>query len=165
MKQPVVVTHVPATRNFFDLIAQARAEASAPGKDGVLKLFEAKSGLPRAHVVAMLARSFGLQPITPASLGGLRPAFDIVSYTEARTRACLALRDQHGNLLVAVCDPWSSTLRSWAEEHIQPAFGWGLIHPTDLAATLSQHEASVTAIESLAQDDETGQRTAILGAH
>jgi general secretion pathway protein E len=158
VKRVSTVRHVPASRSFFELIAQARVEASTPGRTGVLELLEAKSGLSRAQVVAVLARGLSLHPVTPATLSGFKLAFDIVPYAEARARGCLALCDAQQNVLVAVCDPWSSPLRSWAEEHIQPAFTWGLIHPTDLAAILAQHEASVTAVESLAADDETGLR-------
>jgi general secretion pathway protein E len=137
-----------------ELIAQARTESAAGGRR-VLELLEEKSGLPRIHAVAALARGFGFRAVTPTTLGGLTPAFDIVSFSAAGERECLALRDVHGALLVAVCDPWSSTLRAWAEEHIRHSFTWGLIHPADLAAILSRHEESLTAVESLAKDDES----------
>jgi general secretion pathway protein E len=140
-----------------DLIAQARIEAAAGGRR-ILELLEEKSGLPRIHTVGALARGFGFRAITPATLRGLTPAFDVVSYADASVRECVALRDAHGALLVAVCDPWSSRLRAWAEEHIEPAFAWGLIHPADLAAILSRHEESLTAVEGLAKDDDTRPR-------
>jgi general secretion pathway protein E len=140
-----------------ELVAQARAEAAAGGRR-ILELLEEKCGLPRIHAVATLARGFGFRALTPATLGGLTPAFDIVSFSAAGERECLALRDAHGALVVAVCDPWSSTLRSWAEEHIRPSFTWGLIHPADLADILSRHEESLTAVEGLARDDDSAPR-------
>ncbi len=140
-----------------ELIVQARTEAAAGGRR-VLELLEEKSGLSRIRTIEALARGFGFRAVTPATLGGLTPAFDIVAYSEAGERECLALRDAHGALLVAVCDPWSSPLRAWAEEHIAPSFAWGVIHPADLAAILSRHEESLTAVEGLAKDDDTGAR-------
>jgi general secretion pathway protein E len=147
----------PQDRISAELIAQARVESAAGGRR-ILELLEEKSGLPRVQAVAALARGIGLRAITPATLGGWTPAFDIVACADAGERGCLALRDVHGELLLAVCDPWSSPLRAWSEEHIAPSFAWGLIHPADLAAILSRHEESLTAVESLAKDDETGPR-------
>jgi general secretion pathway protein E len=157
MKQALGGTHVCPSLISSELIAQARIEAASTG-GRVLELIEAKSGHSRIHAIAALARGFGFRAITPATLGGLTPAFDVVSYAHASMRECLALRDTHGALLVAVCDPWSSTLRAWAEEHIDAAFAWGLIHPADLAAILSRHEESLTAVEGLAKDDDTRPR-------
>ncbi|HVY05603.1 MAG TPA: GspE/PulE family protein [Burkholderiales bacterium] len=136
-----------------ELIAQARTQAGAGGRK-ILELIEELSGMSRTQMVAELARGCGFRAITPATLGGLAPAFDVVAFAEAGDRECLALRDVHGGLLVAVCDPWSSRVRAWAEEHIADAFAWGLIHPADLRAMLSRHEESVTAVESLARDEQ-----------
>ena len=136
-----------------DVIAQARHEAAAGGRR-ILELLEEKSGVGRIQTVGALARGFGFRAITPAMLDGLKPAFDVISFAEASERECLALRDANGALLVAVCDPLSSPLRVWAEERVEPAFAWGLIHPADLAGLLSQHEASLTAVDGLARDDD-----------
>ena len=157
MTQAQEATRTSPDRISSELIAQARIEAAAGGRR-ILELLEEKSGLPRIQTVAALARGFGFRAVTPATLGGWTPAFDVVSFSEAGERECLALRDMHGALLVAVCDPWSSRLRAWAEEHVELSFAWGLIHPADLAAILSRHEESLTAVEGLAQDEDIDAR-------
>ncbi len=153
----------PATvRISPELISQARAEAAA-GHRHVLELLEERSGLTRAHTVAALARGFDIRAVTPSVLGALKPAFDVVPFTEASARHCLALRDPEGGLLLAVCDPWSTAVRAWAEERIEAAFGWGLIHPADLAGMLARFEESVTAVEGLERDDSQTAAVASAG--
>jgi len=136
-----------------DLIGEVRRQCAAGG-GRVLEVLGERSGLSREAIVALLAAGFAMRPVAATELQRHEPAFDLIPYPEAAARECIALKTRDGALLVACCDPWSSGLRVWAEARVQAPFSWGLIHPADLAALLARHEASLTAVSSLAQDAE-----------
>jgi general secretion pathway protein E len=139
-----------------ELLTRARTQSSASGRR-VLELLEEQSGLPRAELIETLAAHCGYRPLTPPALTGLVPAFDAVSFPDATAKECIALKDSRGCLTIACCDPWSYAVRGWAEERVKEKFDWGLIHPADLTALLSRHEQSITAVASLAPEQEPAQ--------
>ena len=143
-----------------EMIVESRKQA-AQGGQRVMEILEERSGFSRPTLVALLAAGFAMRPIAAADLPRLQPDFEAIPYPEASARDCIALKTPQGALLVACCDPWSSSLRTWAEAHVPAEFSWALIHPADFAALLARHEASVTAAASLAPDtvDEPGKAT------
>ena len=76
------------------------------------------------------------------------PAFDIVSYAEAAKRACLAVRDAQGELLLVLADPYDSDLHDWAEEAVRASFAFRIAHLLDIRAYLARQEEGMHAIDA-----------------
>ncbi len=45
-------------------------------------------------------------------------AFDVVSFSEAAERHCIALRDENSELIVILSDPFNVGLQTWLEQYI-----------------------------------------------
>src|SRR3989440_6153595 len=55
---------------------------------------------------------------------------------------------------LAFDDPFSGELQAWAEERIEAAFSWCLVHRGDLVAFLAGHEESLRALDAVQERSE-----------
>ena len=138
----------PAPRTFTaEEIAAARDEAARSGKRA-LEVLEEQAGLAPLEFLGALASTFHYPSMTLEALSALAPAFDVLSYTEAVARECVAFRDAHGGLSVVLTDPFDRDLRAWAEERGRVPFEWAIAHRSDLLAVLARYEESVQAMDA-----------------
>ena len=126
---------------------KARREASNRGVS-VIKILEETSGHTPDQLVAELGRLLRMPQLTMENLHALTPAFEILSFTEAVTQECALFR-QEEKYILAVGNPFSRHFRAWAEDRIDVAAVWHLVHPADMAAFFALQEKTMRALDSL----------------
>lgn len=129
-------------------IQHARSVARQ-GQLRLLDVLEQQSGLEPESFVARLAKSLHYQALTMAQLQTLEPAFDILGFTECLQHECMPLRDEGGDLLLVLSDPFLPDVQSWAEHRIPSPFLWALAHRGDVTALLARHEENMRAMDIL----------------
>ncbi len=132
-------------------ITQARAAAQAAGRR-LVDVLEERLGFDPDSFTARLADALQLERLDMAALRECVPAFDVLPFAECSQRGCVLLRAPDGQLLLAFDDPFSGDLQAWAEEQIQPAFTWCLVHRGDLVAFLAAHEESLRALDTVGEE-------------
>src|SRR6267143_1644739 len=136
-------------------IAQARSAARAARRRTV-DVLEESLALEADGFTARLAATLQLECLTMAELRRAAPAFDLLPFAECSQHSCALLRAADGRLLLAFDDPFSGELQAWAEERIEAAFSWCLIHRGDLVAFLAGHEESLRALDAVQEEVARG---------
>ena len=140
-------------------IAEARQSAKQTGRRLLTVLEESTELAPEAFL-ERLGDMLHYPTLNMAALNQLVPAFDLLPFSDAVKRECVALRNAEGELLLGFADPFQSDIQAWAEARIQAPATWHLVHPADLAAYLARHEESMRAMESvLSTARESGRQT------
>ncbi len=127
-------------------LGEARREASHRGVP-VMNVLEETCGYAPDELMAELGRLLHMPVLTMENLRASDPAFDALPFNEAVKQECALFR-REGKYFLAVGNPFSPNLRSWAEEHIAAGATWHLAHPADLAAFFAQQEKSMRAMDS-----------------
>ncbi len=126
------------------------ARAAAPQRGGsIVGVLEQMAGLNAKDFVDALGDLLHYPVFSMDVLNSLTPAFDVLPFTEALERECVALRGVDGRLLLVMSDPFQAALQTWAEQRIAVTFYWGLAHRADIAAYLAHYEESLNAMDSL----------------
>ncbi len=133
---------------------EARREALVRGVP-VITVLEETGGYTPDQLVAELGRLLRMPVLTMEELRAFRPAFETLPFNEAVMRECALFRSEEKYVL-AVGNPFSTNLRSWAEERIEVAAAWHLVHPADLAAFFALQEKTMRAMDSLLPTAERG---------
>jgi len=79
-------------------------------------------------------------------------AFDLIPYSEAARRACVALRDAEGAVSVVLGDPFDLDTQDWIEERLAAPFRYRLASREDVAAYLAQQETGLRAMDGVARN-------------
>ena len=79
-------------------------------------------------------------------------AFDLIPYSEAARRACIALRDAEGAVSVVLGDPFDLDTQDWIEERLAAPFRYRLGSREDVAAYLAQQETGLRAMDGVARN-------------
>lgn len=135
-------------------LEQARGEALIRGVS-VMAVLEETCGLAPDQLIAELGRLFRMSVLTMEGLRAFHPAFETLSFNEAVIRECVLLRREKQYVL-AVGNPFSLNLRSWAEDRFDVAAPWHLVHPADLAAFFALQEKTMRAMDSVLPATERG---------
>jgi general secretion pathway protein E len=130
------------------LIREARRESEGSLRS-LVNVLEERLGVAPGQFVRQLADTFGYPSIEMEQMIGMTPSFELLPYTDAQSRECVAFRDDGGKLHMVFCDPFNVTLQAWAEEFISEPFEWCLAHQADIAAFLSLHEEKLRAIDGV----------------
>ena len=138
----------PIPRIPADVLRWARGE-SLRSRRRMLELLEQKLELPPHAFLVALGKTLRYPVVTMDELHQLTPAFDILPFTEAVQKQCVAFRAPDSNLILVCGDPFLHGLQSWAEDRMPEAFTWALSHHTDLSAYLARHEESMRAMENV----------------
>ncbi len=102
-------------------IEEARGQARASKRRVVEVLEEGLKLAPAAFTVALAGvLKFPVAPIQ--RLHELAPAFDVLPFSEAAGRECIAFRDERGELLLVIGDPFALDLQAWAAERLARPF-------------------------------------------
>jgi general secretion pathway protein E len=80
------------------------------------------------------------------------PAFDLIPYSEAARRACVALRDGDGAVSVVLGDPFDLDTQDWIEERLAAPFRYRLAGREDVEAYLAQQESGLRALDGVSKD-------------
>lgn len=142
-------------------IAEAKRQSIANGRH-YLQNLEDVSGYQPDEFIHKFASVLHYQPIVMQEMHHAKPAFDLISFAQASTRQCVALRSElDEQLIVAFADPTDAGLQAWAEEVIAEPFAWRLAHRADIAAYLSRQEETMRAMDHLLDEDAREERVAI----
>jgi general secretion pathway protein E len=129
-------------------VREARVLA-AQSKRSVTEVLEDQINLDAKSFLIALGDILHYPVFTMDRLNSLTPAFDVVSFSEAVERHCIALRDESNELIVILSDPFNTGLQSWLKQHIPSLYTCGIAHRTDVSAYLSNHEKSLHAMDSM----------------
>ena len=129
-------------------LALAREEAA---RLGVTPLAALQQGLGLApnDFLARLAEAFAYPPLDMARLRELEPAFDLIPFSLALDRECMACRDARGQTWFVFADALNPHLESWAEQRIRTAFTPALALREDILAWLHRLEAGLKAMDGV----------------
>ncbi len=128
-------------------IRRAAALARQSGQ-AVGRVLEEQFGLSPAEALNALADQYCYPLLGMEQMLCLEPAFDLIAYSDAAKRQCLAFRDESGRLLGVLADPTAVEVQEWAETLAGRPMDWHLCHPADLGAFLSRTEESMRALQS-----------------
>jgi general secretion pathway protein E len=158
----VAVASKPVLRITSSLLREARIDAARTSLR-MVEILEEKTGLAPHEFVEVLARTLNYPVLGMDDLHRLTPAFDILPFTLAQQKDCIAFRDPEGKLLLAIGDPYNQAVQDWVEETIRAPFTGYLAHHADLAAYLSRQEDSLRAMDGVLGEEskETGDRSGI----
>lgn len=129
-------------------IREARVIA-AQTKRTVAEVLEDQLGLDAKDFVGALGRQFHYPVFAMEDLNRLIPDFGALPFAESVERDCIALRNDNGELIVMMSDPFNIGLQTGLEQRIHTAFSWGLAHRADVSAYLAHHEKSLHAMDSM----------------
>jgi general secretion pathway protein E len=155
----VIEASVPHPLVSVEQIEQARKLARTT-KRSIVQLLDEQLELPPAEFTAALAQTLHMSMLTNRRLHALKPAFDVLPFSEANAHECTLLRDEKGSLLMAIGDPFALDLQAWAAERIAEPFTLNLAHRDDIAAYLSQVEESMHAMDGVIAPVATGMGSA-----
>jgi len=105
-----------------------------------------------AQNIAELSAKLRMPAVSLDELRELQAAFDLIPYSEAARRSCIALRDAEGAVSVVLGDPFDLDAQDWIEERLAAPFRYRLASPEDVAAFLAQQEAGFRALDGVARN-------------
>jgi len=106
--------------------------------------------------IAELSARLHMPAIDLESMQRQQPAFDLIPYAEAARRACVALRDGVGEVLVVLGDAFDLDSQDWIEERLAVPFTYRLAGREDVAAYLAQQEAGLRAMDTVSVAADAG---------
>ncbi len=160
MNAPVNPQHGVAS---LDAAMQARARAaSLASQRGVVEEIEALTSMDPRAIVQSLGSAFGLAVMETAEMLDAIPAFDLLPLSQALARHCVLLRQQGGQLLGVIADPFNIDLQTWlgaqARASAHRPLQTRLALASDIQAYLSKQEESARAVDNLTQGVDGGKR-------
>jgi general secretion pathway protein E len=103
-------------------------------------------------MIAELAERLRMPAVTLAEMREYHAAFDLVTYSEAARRACVALRDDDGAVSIVLGDPFDLDTQDWIEERLATPFRYRLASRADVEAYLAQQEAGLRALDGVSKE-------------
>jgi len=161
MSIPTTSGNDAPTKLLPEQVGQARKVAMQSGKR-VLEVLAAQLALDTRPFLACLGETFSMPVYALPELRTCKPAFDIISYTDAVRHECLALRRDNGSLLVVYADPFDPGKQARLGEFVPRSAEWGLVGLEDLSIELARLERTVRAMETFS--DEPGGSEALTAA-
>src|SRR6185503_11455012 len=132
------------------------------GPDGRPRRRDRRGGGPDVHadlrtrrehpMIAELSERLRMPAFTMEDMRAHHPAFDLVTYSEAARRACVALRDDDGAVSIVLGDPFDLDTQDWIEERLAAPFRYRLASRADVEAYLAQQEAGFKALDAVSKE-------------
>ena len=129
-------------------IKQAKAQAQLQQRR-VLEVLEEIAEYDQEQFLHALSRALHFSAIEMKELNSLSPAFELVSFSTAQQKECLAFNTEENKVLLVFADPFNEGLQDWATEHVKQPLTWRLAHRSDIAAFLARHEETMRAMDGL----------------
>lgn len=133
------------------LLKQARAEAVLQQRR-MIEVLEELTQLDAEAFLLEISASLNYLPITMKEMHALDVAFNLVSFSEAQKKECLAFYEKNGKVLFVFADPFEDSLQEWALENIRQAFQYRIAHHKDISAFLARHEETMRAMDSISAE-------------
>lgn len=146
--------HLQVAADFVEQIGVARAQAQRSGRRLLECLIECSDLQPEAFMDE-LGAAMRYPVLKMDALHAMRPAFDVLSFTEALQRECILFRAGGGSLVLVFADPFNASLRAWAQERLRQPAAWHLVHHADLAAYLASHEETMRAFDTVSASGQS----------
>lgn len=145
-----LLDHPPhaATALTSEVLAKARAAAGASQR-GVVTELQELTGLDPRVLLVDLGKTFGWAVLEMADMLALYAAFDLLPLARAMQRHCVLLRNDKGELIAVLNDPFDSDTQTWLESLARAPVSYRLGLQSDIAAYLSRQEESARALDSL----------------
>jgi general secretion pathway protein E len=121
----------------------------------VVDVLEELLGCDQTQFTETLGEAFQFAPISMKEMHTLAAGFDLVSFSTAQQKECLAFFDANNALILVLADPFNDSLQDWAIENIKQEFTWRLAHQTDIAAFLASHEETMRAMDGLTVTEQS----------
>ncbi len=83
-----------------------------PGVSPVAQLLK-QTDLPEEQLLEEIGRRAGFRVLYPAQMDDCTPAFDAIPLQDCLGKELLPLYDDHGRLLIVLCDPYRPFLHEW----------------------------------------------------
>jgi general secretion pathway protein E len=132
----------------------------------IVESLEDITGYDQEEFLQALSTTLQFHSISMKELNGLKAAFEVIPFSKAQQKECLAfysIDDELNHHLVLVfADPFNEGLQEWVVENVKQPLTWRLAHRNDIAAFLARHEETMRAMDGLhhdhnadASDDDT----------
>jgi general secretion pathway protein E len=118
----------------------------------VLEVLEEVTGYAQTIFLNALGQALHFAVADMKTLNNLTPAFDVISFSNAQQKECLAFYNEENRLILVFADPFNEHLPEWATAHVKQDFSWLLAHRNDLAAFLARHEETMRAMDGIAEN-------------
>lgn len=123
-------------------------------KQALLDVLEEQSDLAADAFVSALGELMHYPTLTVLQLYEMQPDFSLLSFANAGKYACVALRNQSGDLYLVCANPFDTNLQGkvdllFAHSASIHNVTWALTHHKDLTAFLAHHEESMRARDGL----------------
>jgi general secretion pathway protein E len=129
-------------------IALAQTQAKLTQRR-VVEVLDENLDLGPKEFTEALATALNFPAVSNPRIHELQPAFDVLPYNEAISRECVAFRDEAGELMLVIGDPFASDLQVWASERIAEPFVFGLAYRDDVTAYLASLEEDMRAMDGV----------------
>ena len=142
-------------------IRQAKSQAQIQQRR-TLEVLEEMLAVDQAQFIQSLSHSLHYVPITMKEMHVLVAGFEVIPFSKAQQKECLAFYNEQNELLLVFADPFNEGIQDWALENIKQTFSWRLAHRSDIAAYLALHEETVRAMDGISAtaqhaDDAAGE--------
>lgn len=142
-------------------LASIRREAMRNQRK-IVEVLEDRFNTDYNECTRALGDLLGLPVLSMRQLQELAPAFDLLPYSEAMEKGCVALRGADGGVIIAIGDPFALECQAWLQVHVSVVYRLHLAHRDDIAAFLARVEEGLRAMDDLVnesiEDQESGRR-------
>lgn len=129
-------------------IKQAKSQAQLQQRRA-LEVLEEITEYDQEPFLHALSQALHFSAIGMKELNTLSPAFELVAFSTAQQKECLAFNTEENKVVLVFADPFNEGLQDWATEHVKQPIIWRLAHRSDIAAFLARHEETMRAMDGL----------------
>ena len=129
-------------------IQQAKLQAQTQQRR-IIEVLEELTSYAQEPFTYALSQSLHYVAIDMKELNNLSPAFDIISFSSAQQKECLAFYNKDNTLILVFADPFNERLQEWAVAYVKLPIIWRLAHRNDIAAFLARHEETMRAMDGI----------------
>jgi general secretion pathway protein E len=145
------IVNAPLAAITTTQIKQAKLQAQLQQRR-VLEVIEEITEYDQEQFLHALSRALYFSAIEMKELNTFSPAFELVAFSTAQQKECLAFNTEENKVVLVFADPFNEGLQDWASEHVKQPFSWRLAHRSDIAAFLARHEETMRAMDGIGDD-------------
>lgn len=132
-------------------IRQAKSQANVQQRR-IIEVLEDITKYDQENFLQALSQALHFEAICMKELHSLTVAFEIIPFSKAQQKECLAFLSDN-DLILVFADPFNESLQDWALDNIKQPFTWRLAHHNDISAFLARHEETMRAMDGLHGED------------
>jgi general secretion pathway protein E len=131
------------------LIQEAKAQAQLQQRRTIEVLEELLDSENQEEFLIALSNSLNFTHLTMKEMHALEAAFEVVPFSKAQQKECLAFYNEQKELFLVFADPFNEGIQDWSLENIKEPFSWRLAHRSDIVAYLASHEETIRAMDDI----------------